>query len=46
MKPIRHRYVAALNEKGFPGEEIVSEAERIVEKNNQKSYEPWKPDAK
>lgn len=46
MKPIRDKYVAYLNEKGFPGEEIASTAGKIMEKNNQKKYEPWKPPAK
>jgi TRAP-type C4-dicarboxylate transport system substrate-binding protein len=42
MKPIRDKYIASLNEKGFPGEEIVSEAESIAKKNNQTTYKPWK----
>jgi TRAP-type C4-dicarboxylate transport system substrate-binding protein len=42
MKPIRSKYVAVLNEKGFPGEEMVSEAGKIVEKYNKKKFEPWK----
>ncbi|MFH1125355.1 MAG: TRAP transporter substrate-binding protein [Pseudomonadota bacterium] len=46
MKPIRSKYVASLNEKGLPGEEMVSEAGKIVEKNNQKKYKPWKTPAK
>ena len=46
MKPIRDKYVASLNAKGFPGEEIAREAGKISEKNNQKKYEPWKPPRK
>ena len=46
MKPIRSKHVATLNEKGLPGEEMVTEAGKIVEKNNKKKYEPWKVPAK
>lgn len=46
MRPIRDRYIASLNGKGFPGETIVSEAGRIAEKNNREKYEPWRPPAK
>ena len=46
MKPIRDKYVAILDQKGFPGEKMVSEAGKIVEKNNKKKYEPWKLPAK
>jgi len=46
MKPIRDRYAAFLDQKGFPGEQMVSEAGKIVEKNNKKKYEPWKVPAK
>ena len=42
MKPIRNKYVASLDQKGFPGEQMVSEAAKIVEKYNKKKYEPWK----
>jgi TRAP-type C4-dicarboxylate transport system substrate-binding protein len=46
MKPIRDKYIAFLDQKGFPGEQMVSEAGKIVEKNNKKKYEPWKVPAK
>jgi len=46
MRPIRNKYVATLNEKGFPGEEMVSEAGKIVERNNKKKFEPWKVPSK
>lgn len=46
MKPIRSSYVAALNQKGLPGEEMVSEAGKIVEKYNKKTFESWAPPAK
>ena len=46
MKPIRDKYVASLDQKGFPGEQMVSEAAKIVEKYNKKKYEPWKLPAK
>jgi hypothetical protein len=42
MRPIRDKYVATLNQKGFPGEEMVSAGGEIVEKYNKKKYEPWK----
>jgi hypothetical protein len=43
FKPIRDSYIATLKGKGLPGEEIVSEAARIMEKYNERKYEPWKP---
>jgi len=46
MKPLRNKQVVSLNEKGFPGEEIVSQAEKIMEKNNKKTFETWEPPAK
>jgi TRAP-type C4-dicarboxylate transport system substrate-binding protein len=46
MRPIRNKYVAFLNEKGFPGEEMVSTAGEMVEKYNKKKYEPWKVPSK
>jgi hypothetical protein len=46
MKPIRDKYVAILDQKGFPGEKMVSEAAKIVEKYNKKKFEPWKVPAK
>jgi TRAP-type C4-dicarboxylate transport system substrate-binding protein len=46
MRPIRNKYVATLNQKGFPGEEMVSAGGEIVEKYNKKKYEPWKVPSK
>jgi len=46
MKPLRDKYAASLTQKGFPGEEIVSEGGKLVEKYNKKKYEPWKPAAR
>jgi TRAP-type C4-dicarboxylate transport system substrate-binding protein len=46
MRPIRNKYVATLNQKGFPGEQLVSEAGKIVEKYNKKKFEPVKIPAK
>jgi len=43
LKPIRDAYVADLNAKGFPGEEIADEAGKIAEKYNKNTYEPWQP---
>jgi TRAP-type C4-dicarboxylate transport system substrate-binding protein len=43
LKPIRSNYIAKLKGKGLPGEEIVSEAAKIMEKYNGQKYEPWKP---
>ena len=42
MRPIRNKYIASLNEKGFPGEEIVNDAVKIAAQNNVKKFEPWK----
>ena len=43
LRPIRDSYSAALKGKGLPGEELVSEAAKIMEKYNTRKYEPWKP---
>jgi TRAP-type C4-dicarboxylate transport system substrate-binding protein len=43
LKPICDAYVAELNGKGFPGEEIVTTAGKIAEQNNKKKYDAWKP---
>jgi len=43
MKPLRAAYIAELNAKGLPGEEIANEAAKIMEKYNAKKYEPWTP---
>jgi TRAP-type C4-dicarboxylate transport system substrate-binding protein len=43
LRPIRNSYSATLKGKGLPGEEIVSEAAKIMEKYNERKYEPWKP---
>jgi len=43
LRPIRSNYMAMLKGKGSPGEEIVSEAAKIMEKYNERKYEPWKP---
>ena len=43
LKPIRDEYVAFLNEKGLPGEEIATEATRIVGEANALEYAPWQP---
>lgn len=43
IKPIRDKYIAELNAKGFPGKEIVENAGKIMEKYNKLKYEPWKP---
>ena len=43
LKPIRDEYIAELNAKGFPGEEIANEAGKIAEKYNKLEYELWKP---
>lgn len=43
LDPLRAQYVSQLNGKGLPGEEIVSSAEKIMEKYNAKKYEAWKP---
>ncbi len=46
MRPIRNKYAAVLDQKGFPGEEMVSVAGKMVEKYNKKKFEPWKVPAK
>ncbi len=43
LKPVRDKYVADLNAKGFPGEQIANDAAMIVDKYNKMTYEPWKP---
>lgn len=43
IAPLREAYIAELNAKGLPGEEIVNEAAKIVEKYNKLEYEPWTP---
>jgi len=43
LKPIRDEYVAFLDSKGLPGEEIAAEATRIVAEANALEYEPWQP---
>jgi TRAP-type C4-dicarboxylate transport system substrate-binding protein len=43
LEPISGDYIALLKSKGLPGEEIVKEAGRIVEKYNKLKYEPWRP---
>jgi TRAP-type C4-dicarboxylate transport system substrate-binding protein len=40
---IKGKYIAELNGKGLPGEEIVKEAGKLAEKYNAQKYEPWKP---
>jgi len=42
-KPIRDKWVADLNAKGFPGKEIIESAGTIMEKYNKGKYEPYKP---
>jgi hypothetical protein len=42
-KPIRDKWVADLNAKGFPGKEIMESAGAIMEKHNKGKYEPYKP---
>jgi TRAP-type C4-dicarboxylate transport system substrate-binding protein len=42
MKPISAKYAATLDQKGFPGEQMVSEGGKLVEKYNPMKYEPWK----
>jgi TRAP-type C4-dicarboxylate transport system substrate-binding protein len=46
LRPIRNNYIATLKGKGLPGEEIVSEAAKIMEKYNERKYEPWRPPGK
>jgi len=43
LEPLGSEYAATLKARGFPGEEIVKEAGRIVEKYNKLKYEPWNP---
>jgi TRAP-type C4-dicarboxylate transport system substrate-binding protein len=43
LEPVSDQYIAKLNERGLPGEEIVKSASKIVEKYNKLKYEPWKP---
>ena len=43
LEPIAAEYIATLKAKGLPGEEIVGEAGKIVEKYNKLKYELWKP---
>lgn len=43
IKPIRDQYLAFLKEQGLPGEEIISETQRIVNECNQQQYAPWQP---
>jgi TRAP-type C4-dicarboxylate transport system substrate-binding protein len=42
-EPVRGQYIATLNSKGLPGEEIAKSATEIMAKNNKLKYEPWKP---
>jgi len=42
-KPIREKYVANLNSKGLPGEEIMESTGTIMDKYNKQTYEEWKP---
>ena len=43
IAPLRAAYIAELNALGLPGEEIVNEAAKIMEKYNKLEYEPWQP---
>jgi len=43
LEPVAAEYIATLKAKGLPGEEIVKEAGKIVEKYNKLKYELWKP---
>jgi TRAP-type C4-dicarboxylate transport system substrate-binding protein len=43
VKPVRDEYVAMLNGKGFPGDEIADTAGEIVEKYNKITYKPYVP---
>jgi TRAP-type C4-dicarboxylate transport system substrate-binding protein len=43
IKPVRDNYIDELNAQGLPGEEIVNLANEIMSKNNEKTYEEWKP---
>lgn len=43
LEPIAGEYAASLKARGLPGEEMVKEAGRIVEKYNKMKFEPWKP---
>lgn len=42
LKVVREKYVATLNGKGFPGEQIATDAAAIVDKYNKMTFEPWK----
>jgi len=46
VKPIADAYITDLTAKGFPGEKLAAEAGKIMQKNNKKKFEPWKPPAK
>ncbi|MHB8763609.1 MAG: TRAP transporter substrate-binding protein [Deferrisomatales bacterium] len=43
LEPISGEYVATLKAKGLPGEDIVGEAGKIMEKYNAMKFTPWKP---
>jgi TRAP-type C4-dicarboxylate transport system substrate-binding protein len=43
LAPIRDKYVADLNSKGLPGEEIANTAASLVKKYNQMTYAPYQP---
>jgi TRAP-type C4-dicarboxylate transport system substrate-binding protein len=43
VKPVRDEYVAMLNGKGFPGDEIADTAGEIMEKYNKMTYKAWQP---
>jgi TRAP-type C4-dicarboxylate transport system substrate-binding protein len=43
LKPIRGEYVTMLNGKGLPGEQIATEAAKLVAESNKLTYTPWKP---
>ena len=43
VRPVRDEYVAMLNGKGFPGDEIADTAGEIMEKYNKMTYKAWTP---
>jgi TRAP-type transport system periplasmic protein len=43
FQPGVDKYIADLNSKGFPGQEIVNKAKAIADESNKMTYGTWKP---
>lgn len=43
LKPIKDKYTTLLNGQGLPGEQIIADAQQIMDEANKQEYETWKP---